>query len=58
MNQDPLEDLNFHAWWSKYKEGHDAHNCVPLETGGREWMAAFSAWQYSEILTKQRLSKT
>ena len=49
MKQETLEVLNFHEWWEKYNETHNH------ATGGREWMAAFAAWQYCEIMIKQKL---
>lgn len=54
MVQDRLEILNFHEWWSRYNEERNKHNCTPFEIGGDTWMAAFAAWQYAEIVAKQK----
>lgn len=47
--------MNFPEWWLQYNDQNrpvkEVHNFV---VGGKEWMAAFAAWQYSEILTKQK----
>jgi hypothetical protein len=48
MKQEKLEATNFHDWWLAYNETHN----FPI--GGEVWMASFAAWQYSEILTKQK----
>ncbi len=43
-----LEDLNFLEWWTKYNESYNH------PVGGKEWLAAMAAWQYSEVLNKQK----
>lgn len=48
MGQEKLETLSFHEWWTRYNDTHKH------DTGGKEWSAAFAAWQYSGILTKQK----
>ena len=48
-----LEDINFHEWFQKYNEGRTAREPIPI--GGDTWQAAFAAWQYSKILTKQKM---
>ena len=52
MEQEELEPLNFHEWGSKYNETHNH----PI--GGKEWMASFAAWQYAEIMTKQKIIRS
>lgn len=52
MAQEKLEDINFHEWFAKYNDGLPSREPIPI--GGQAWMAAFAAWQYSELLTKQK----
>lgn len=52
-NKDNPEISNFHEWWAEYSKSHPTY---PL--GGDIWMAAFAAWQYSELVTTNKLQKS
>lgn len=56
MAQEKLEDINFHEWFAKYNENREVAPIPrePIPIGGDTWLAAFAAWQYSEILSKQK----